>query len=185
MQYLHTSNLPAKCVVEITITSIISSTQLKGERGYKKLLLQCQTGKWEYDVITKSQAYCQLCSSPHIYIYIYITQRVIYMLTQREKPWEPCGNLVSANRLKSRQNTPKKREREKQEVTQNGIDSIVLNRSKCIQMCNKSLNLSQNVISSTESLASLIIDKWAFCNWVRWMWWAKGGNKGEGRRESS
>lgn len=52
----------------------------------------------------------------------------------------------------------KKREREKQEVTQNGIDSIVLNRSKCIQMCNKSLNLSQNVISSTESLASLIID---------------------------
>lgn len=147
MQYLHTSNLPAKCVVEITITSIISSTQLKGERGYKKLLLQCQTGKWEYDVITKSQAYCQLCSSPHI-----------YMLTQREKPWEPCGNLVSANRLKSRQNTPKKREREKQEVTQNGIDSIVLNRSKCIQMCNKSLNLSQNVISSTESLASLIID---------------------------
>lgn len=68
MQYLHTSNLPAKCVVEITITSIISSTQLKGERGYKKLLLQCQTGKWEYDVITKSQAYCQLCSSPHIYI---------------------------------------------------------------------------------------------------------------------
>lgn len=107
------------------------------------------------------------------------------LLTQREKPWEPCGNLVSANRLKSRQNTPKKREREKQEVTQNGIDSIVLNRSKCIQMCNKSLNLSQNVISSTESLASLIIDKWAFCNWVRWMWWAKGGNKGEGRRESS
>lgn len=53
----------------------------------------------------------------------------------------------------------KKREGEKQEATQNGIDSIVLNRSKCIQMCNKSLNLSQNVIFSTESLASLVIDK--------------------------
>lgn len=38
MQYLHTSNLPAKCVVEITITSIISSTQLKGERGLQEAL---------------------------------------------------------------------------------------------------------------------------------------------------
>lgn len=38
MQYLHTSKLPAKCVVEITITSIISSTQLKGERGLQEAL---------------------------------------------------------------------------------------------------------------------------------------------------